>query len=114
MTDPVEDAARSAAVILAPELGANLPAEVEAAQPGWVTSAHTRKGPRRPTGCVSVSVSHPSGTVHQRPLQQCSGRSRTVADAGERRPAFLESVLEATPQEFESPILRCLDLQEHR
>ena len=57
MTDPVEDAARSAAVILAPELGANLPAEVEAAQPGWVTSAHTRKGPRRPTGCVSVSVS---------------------------------------------------------
>jgi hypothetical protein len=31
MTDPVEDVARSAAVILAPELGPNLPAEVEAA-----------------------------------------------------------------------------------
>jgi hypothetical protein len=31
VTDPVEDAARSAAVILAPGLGPNLPAEVEAA-----------------------------------------------------------------------------------
>jgi hypothetical protein len=31
MTDPVKDAARSAAVILAPDLGPNLPAEVEAA-----------------------------------------------------------------------------------
>ena len=31
MTDLVEDAARSAAVILAPELGPDLPAEVEAA-----------------------------------------------------------------------------------
>lgn len=31
MTDPAADAARSAAAILAPDLGANLPAEVEAA-----------------------------------------------------------------------------------
>jgi hypothetical protein len=31
MTDPVGDAARSAAAILAPDLGPNLPAEVEAA-----------------------------------------------------------------------------------
>ena len=31
MTDPAADAARSAAVILAPDLGPNLPAEVEAA-----------------------------------------------------------------------------------
>src|ERR1700753_800528 len=31
MTDPVADAARSAAVILAPDLGQNLPTEVEAA-----------------------------------------------------------------------------------
>ena len=31
MTDAVADAARSAAIILAPELGPNLPAEVEAA-----------------------------------------------------------------------------------
>jgi hypothetical protein len=29
-----------------------------------------------------------------------------VADLGERRSALLESVLGATPQEFESPILR--------
>jgi hypothetical protein len=42
MTDPVEDAARSAAVILATELGPNLPAEVEAA-------LYTREhGDRRP------------------------------------------------------------------
>jgi hypothetical protein len=31
MTDPAADAARSAAAILVPDLGANLPAEVEAA-----------------------------------------------------------------------------------
>jgi hypothetical protein len=31
MTDPAADAARSAAAILAPDLGPNLPAEVEAA-----------------------------------------------------------------------------------
>ncbi len=31
MTDPAADAARAAAAILAPDLGPNLPAEVEAA-----------------------------------------------------------------------------------
>ena len=31
-----------------------------------------------------------------------------VTDGGERRAALLESVLGATPQEFESPILRHL------
>jgi hypothetical protein len=40
-------------------------------------------------------------------------RSRTVADAGERWSALLESVLGATPREFESRILRHYDLQEH-
>ena len=55
----------------------------------------------------------PSGTVHRRPPGPCPGSSRTVTDAGERRPALLESVLGATPQEFESPILRHADLQEH-
>ena len=39
------------------------------------------------------------------------GRSRTVAGVGERRSALLESVLGATPQEFESPILRHTDLR---
>src|SRR5262249_25528709 len=55
-----------------------------------------------------LSHSFPSGTVHQRSLGSCLCRSRTVADGGERWPALLESVLGATPQEFESPILRHL------
>jgi len=38
-------------------------------------------------------------------------RSRTVMTYREPRPADLESVLEAAPQEFESPILRCLRLR---
>jgi hypothetical protein len=50
----------------------------------------------------------PSGAVHRCSPRSCLGRSRTVADAGERWPALLESVLGATPQEFESPILRHL------
>ena len=37
-----------------------------------------------------------------------------MADAGERWSALLESVLGATPQEFESPILRHADLLKHR
>jgi hypothetical protein len=41
MTDPAADAARSAAAILAPDLGSNLPAEVEA-----VLAA--RQAPQRP------------------------------------------------------------------
>ena len=36
-----------------------------------------------------------------------------MADASERGPTSLESALGATPQEFESPILRRADLQEH-
>ena len=39
----------------------------------------------------------------------CSRRPRTVVNAGERRAALLESVLGATPQEFESPIFRHAD-----
>jgi hypothetical protein len=54
------------------------------------------------------------GAVHQRPPRSCSGRSRTVADCGGRWRALLESVLGATPREFESPILRYADLQQHR
>jgi len=37
-------------------------------------------------------------------------RSQTVMTYSEPSPADLESVLEAAPQEFESPILRCLRL----
>jgi hypothetical protein len=40
------------------------------------------------------------------PIRHGQPRSRTVADAGERHATLLESVLGATPQEFESPILQ--------
>ena len=40
--------------------------------------------------------------------------SRTLVDVGERWCALLESVLGATLQEFESPILRHADLRKHR
>ena len=57
--------------------------------------------------------SSPSRAVHQWSPGLCSRGSRTVADAGERHATLLESVLGATPQEFESPILRHADVQEH-
>src|SRR5215470_6311353 len=44
--------------------------------------------------------------------RSCSRGSRTVADAGERHATVLESVLGATPQEFESPILRHAGLRQ--
>lgn len=44
-----------------------------------------------------LSHSPPSGAVHQCSLGWCLCSSRTVADAGERWPALLESVLGATP-----------------
>ena len=60
------------------------------------------------------SHSPPSGTLHRRPRAAHPRRSRTVAAIGERRSALLESVLGATPREFESRILRHGDLREHR
>jgi hypothetical protein len=73
----------------------------------------TRSGP---PSLLSQFLSHspPSGAVHQWPPQSWSGRSRTVADLGERWCALLESVLGATPREFESRILRHADLLKHR
>jgi len=41
-----------------------------------------------------------------RPIRHGLPTSRTVVNRGERQPTLLESVLGATPQEFESPILR--------
>ena len=84
-------------------------------RPGNRLDAHAalllrRASPHRPPSLLSQFLSHSplSVTVLRRPPQSCSGRSRTVADAGERWSALLESVLGATPQEFESPILRHL------
>jgi hypothetical protein len=51
MTDPAADAARSAAAILAPDLGASLPAEVEAA----LAARHTRQRPDRYLDPVSLA-----------------------------------------------------------
>ena len=61
-----------------------------------------------------LSHSSPSAAVRRRPPESCSGRSRTVTDAGERGPALVESVLGATPREFESRILRNADQGKHR
>jgi hypothetical protein len=49
-----------------------------------------------------LSLQPPGTTPH---------RSRTSAATGEHRSALLESVLGATPQEFESPILRQAELR---
>ena len=67
------------------------------------------------TGAWSQFWSHspPSAAVRRRPPGAKPGRSRTVAAPGGRWPAWLESVLGETPQEFESPILRHADLQKH-
>jgi hypothetical protein len=63
-----------------------------------------------PAGHLSQFLSHspPSAPVHRRPQPSRQGRSRTMAAIGERWPALLESVLGATPREFESRILRAL------
>src|SRR6266566_2998499 len=47
----------------------------------------------RPPSLLSQFLpnSPPSGAVHHRPPQSCSGRSRTVAAIGERWPAVLEA-----------------------
>ena len=60
------------------------------------------------------SHSPPSGAVHRRPPGTNPGRSRTVAAPGERRPTLLESVLGASPREFESRILRSSDQRKGR
>jgi hypothetical protein len=51
MTDPAADAARSAAAILAPDLGPNLPAEVEAA----LAARDTQRRPDRYVDWVSLA-----------------------------------------------------------
>ena len=90
-------------------------------RPGPGPGSSPRSVPRRsggvaPQTCCSrsrlfllsqfLSHSPPSGAVRQCSLGWCLRSSRTMADASERRATLLESVLGATPQEFESPILR--------
>ena len=48
------------------------------------------------------------------PIRHSQASPRTVVNPGERGSALLESVLGATPQEFESPILRHADQGKHR
>ena len=52
MTDPAADAARSAAAILAPDLGPNLPAQVEAA----LAARDTQQRPDRFLDPVSLGI----------------------------------------------------------
>jgi nitrogen fixation-related uncharacterized protein len=52
MTDPAANAARSAAVILAPDLGPNLPAEVEAA----LAARDTQQRPDRYLDPISLAA----------------------------------------------------------
>jgi hypothetical protein len=52
MTDPVADAARAAAAILAPDLGPNLPAEVEAA----LAARDAQQRPDRYLDPVSLAI----------------------------------------------------------
>ena len=55
------------------------------------------------------SHSPPFSGIHPTQPAPLTRRSRTIPDSAGHVPADLESVLGATPQEFESPILRCGD-----
>ena len=94
--------------------GARLSAQVIASTLTGRRSSKALLG-RGPPSLLSQFLSHspPSAAVHQRPPESRSGRSRTVADCGERWSTLLESVWGATPREVESRILRHADLQEH-
>jgi hypothetical protein len=61
------------------------------------------KHQRADQALVSFSYVRPGSPGHSRP---CRRRSQTATTRGEHRPTDLESVLGATPQEFESLILR--------
>ena len=62
MTDPAADAARAAAAILAPDLGPNLPAEVEAA----LAARDTQHRPDRYVDPVSLATWSTPGLVETR------------------------------------------------
>ena len=94
---------------------------------GSADGKRAREGNGGTTLLASAAGSHPSTGSSAKPLPDplpaydpsgrncspgsCLRSSRTVADAGERWSALLESVLGETPQGFESPILRASDLR---
>src|SRR5215831_1854058 len=94
---------------------------------GWLWRAGSprvrrSKSPRaglagvNPPAPAAVSFVVSFAEIRERPLRPTGHghpRSRTVPACHERWGAHLESVLGATPQEFESPILRHAGLQEH-
>jgi hypothetical protein len=78
-------------------------------------AAHGRRAkPRDRAWAQFWAHSPPSRAVHLRPHDAHLHRPRTVAASGEQRPALLESVLGASPREFESRILRDPDQARHR
>ncbi len=81
--------------------------------PGAVLESVSRGQPQSSPWAHFWAHSPPSMAVHRRPPGTRPRWPRTVADIGERRSAVLESVLGASPREFESRILRRADLQEY-
>ena len=88
MTDPAADAARSAAAILAPDLGPNLPAEVEAA-------LAARDGQQRPDrfldpvslASLIVSIATFAWTIYSDLRNHSDQRDHTPDPPPERRRA---------------------------
>jgi hypothetical protein len=99
MTDHAADAARSAAVILAPDLGRNLPAEVEIA-------LAARDGDQRPgrffdpisLGALIVSIATLAWTVYN------DQRNRTREQKVEPSPAVHEPEEESVAREVRSKL----------
>ena len=81
--------------------------QVHSAQDDQVVQRAERRECARPAVKDFATVRNRSAHT----AEDTQPRSRTVMTYREPRPADLESVLEAAPQEFESPILRCLRLR---
>jgi hypothetical protein len=87
MTDPAAEAARSAAVILAPDLGRNLPVEVEAA-------LAARAGDQRPDrffdpvslGALIVSVATLAWTIYNDQRNRRTGEPKTELSPAVQEP----------------------------
>jgi hypothetical protein len=85
-------------------------------RPFWHGNPSHGRCPGSPTRSAGVCASAVKdfATVRNRSAHTTEDgqpRSQTVMTYSEPSPADLESVLETAPQEFESPILRCLRLR---